>query len=127
MRRGRTEPTVCPAAAPPAPLTTTQTTMAKIRVTRRGADASTQPDAPEAIADGTYVVTTPSDTFGGTRLGVGFAEGRGLATAEQAQQLAEVFGYDIERVADGIDETAEVAARLAEVLTPADDAAPEVS
>ena len=101
--------------------------MAKIRVTRRGADASTQPDAPEAIADGPYVVTTPSDTFGGTRLGVGFAEGRGLATAEQAQQLAEVFGYDIERVADGIDETAEVAARLAEVLTPADDAAPEVS
>lgn len=76
--------------------------MAKIQVKRTSATAPTQTE--EVISEGTYVVTTPSYTFGGTRLGVGFAEGRGLATAEQAQQLAEVFGYDIERVDGDITE-----------------------
>lgn len=86
--------------------------MAKKQSTRtasRATSAAPKRDS-NALEEGTYLVSTPAGTFSGTRCGVGFASGRGLASAGQAQTLRDVYGYDVERVeveADGeADETA---------------------
>lgn len=74
--------------------------MATAKTTVRKRSTSTPKATAKRYPEGTYLVRTPSASFAGSRCGVGFVAGRGLATAEQARQLVEMYGYEAEIVSD---------------------------
>lgn len=57
-------------------------------------DADRDADLDEATASGDLVeVLSPNEEFSGVRGGVRFAQGKGLATADQAKHLVREYGY----------------------------------